>query len=249
MANKVESSREIIFCQDKEDLADKAAWAFLEIARTKEASATCNVALSGGSTPKILYERLLKDDLRVKVPWDRMAFYVSDERCVPHESNESNWGNAYRQLLGKLQLRDEQRHPTTLQDLDPDESASLYEEEIRKALPFTADKVPRFDVIFLGMGPDGHTASLFPGTQGLSEKTRLVLKNHVPKFNADRISFSFPLINNAANVIFLASGEDKAEVLAEVLEGVAGHPAASVMPVSGKLFWFVDRAAASKLKI
>jgi 6-phosphogluconolactonase len=247
LTNKVDSKREIILCQDKDDLADKAARTFAALVNKKPDGSLCNIALSGGSTPKLLYEHLLKPELRDTVNWKNSAFYVSDERCVPHESPESNWGNAYRQLLQPLQLNEKQLHPCKLQDVDAQKSAALYEEEIRDHVAGGRDALARFDILFLGMGPDGHTASLFPGTDALNETTKLVTKNHVAKLNADRITFTFPLINAAENVIFLVAGEDKAEVLSQVMAGRGSHPAGSVMPDSGKLIWFVDRAAASKL--
>lgn len=251
LANKIESlfSREIVLCQDKEELADKAARTFAGIIKDKPGDTTCSVALSGGSTPAVLYKRLMQNDMRESINWQRIGFYVSDERCVAHESPESNWGNADRQLLQHLHLSEQQLHPTRMQEIDAEKSARLYEEEILNSVPKGPAGFPRFDIVFLGMGPDGHTASLFPGTTAVQESKSLVVRNHVPKFNADRISFTFPLIDSAANVIFLVSGEDKAEVLQEVMENRGGHPAGSVAPGAGKLTWFVDRAAASKLQL
>ncbi len=240
---------ELILCQDKEDLADKAARTFAKIVNScLENSDTCTVALSGGSTPKVLYERLLKPDLVETIDWAKIHFFVSDERCVLHESNESNFGNAQRELFEPLKLKKENLHPTEGQDKDASEAAAQYENLIRKELRAGPNNIPRFDIIFLGMGPDGHTASLFPGSRALTEKERLVAENYVEKFKAERITFTYPLINNAANVIFLVAGEDKAEVLAEVMQQAGKYPCERVKPSNGRLCWVIERGAASRLQ-
>jgi 6-phosphogluconolactonase len=199
-------SKELILCQDKEDLADKAARSMQKIvSEVLSKQEICNIALSGGSTPKLLYERLLRDDLKDTIEWSKIAFYVSDERCVEHDSADSNYGNAYRELLQPLKLAKDNLHPTEGQSKDADKSATDYENAIRKNVKAGSNGLPRFDIVFLGMGPDGHTASLFPGTTGLSEEKKLVIKNHVDKVKADRITFTFPLINSAANEMFLVA--------------------------------------------
>lgn len=250
MTSQIQEAPELVLCQNKEDLADKAARSFVHIVSgVLEHNEKCNVALSGGSTPKLLYERLLKADLADELQWKKIAFFVSDERCVPHESKDSNYGNAFRQVLGPLNIGKENLHPTENQDKDPDQSARSYEELICKIVRAGSNGLPCFDIIFLGMGPDGHTASLFPGTKALLEEKNLVVKNHVDKLNSDRITFTFPLINSATNVIFLVAGEDKAEVLSEVFAKVGKYPSERVNPKNGKLTWFVERAAAGKLSI
>ncbi|MBX9687880.1 MAG: 6-phosphogluconolactonase [Candidatus Obscuribacterales bacterium] len=244
------SGREIILCQDKEDLADKAAKSFVKtVKEILSRQAICNLALSGGSTPKMLYARLIQSDLIDQLDWSRIAFFVSDERCVELKSEESNWGNAYRLLLSKLPVDNDRLHPTAFQEENADKSASEYENKIRHLLPLDDKGVPRFDLIYLGMGPDGHTASLFPDTEGLKEKKRLVIKNHVGKLNVDRVSFTFTLINAAARVVFLVAGKDKAPVVKEIIENAADYPCAHVAPENGELSWFLDREAASDLEI
>lgn len=243
-------NRELILCQDKEDLADKAAKSFCKIANEILAKkGVLNLALSGGSTPKLIYERLLKDDLVKSIDWGRIAFFVSDERCVPHSSSDSNWGNASRQLLQPLNITSAMLHPTEEQDTNPDDCAEKYEEHIRNLVKPGNNGLPCFDIIFLGMGPDGHTASLFPGSKGVEEKSKLVIKNHVEKLSADRISFTFPLINSASNVIFLVAGEDKSEVLAEVMANSGKYPCEHVNTPNGKVSWFVDRFAACHMSL
>ena len=241
---------EFILCQDMNELADKAARSFAKlVADISAKNGSCTVALSGGSTPKMLYERLLKPDLADNIPWDKIQFYVSDERCVAHESEESNWGNADRMLLTPKQIAPAQQHATVGQDKNADQSAADYETLIRKEVKAGPGGLPQFDIIYLGMGPDGHTASLFPGSKALDETHALVTKNYVEKFNSDRITFTFPLINNASHVIFLVAGHDKAAVLAEVMDNAGKYPSERINPIYGKLSWFIDKEAASKLEI
>jgi 6-phosphogluconolactonase len=249
---KVEATatQELVLCQDKYDLADKAARRFSRlVADALATSNVCNVALSGGSTPAALYERLLKPHLADSIAWSKIAFFVSDERCVPLESSESNFGNAERLLLDPLEIDTSQRHSLARRYENPDQSAADYEKQIRNIVRAGAAGLPVFDIIFLGMGPDGHTASLFPETAALNETQLLVVKNRVEKLNADRITFTFPLINNAANVIFLVAGEDKAEVVSQVMSGQGDYPCRRVSPLAGRLIWLVDRAAALHLDV
>lgn len=241
-------NRHVEICDDKKDLADKAAKHFAKLVnKIAGEKGQVTVALSGGSTPKLLYERLMQQDLKEVIPWNKIQFFVSDERCVPHDSEESNWGNADRMLLTPLDIQRTQLHPTQDQDKDASISSTTYEIEVRTFVAGGANGIPSFDIIFLGMGPDGHTASLFPGTQGLEETRRLVMKNHVEKLNADRLTFSFPLINSAAHIIFLVAGEDKAEVLSEVFAGAGKYPCEKVVPVQGDATWFIDKSAAKSL--
>jgi 6-phosphogluconolactonase len=248
MHEALKAKREIIVCNDRNELAHKAALEFCRLADlVLKKGDLCTVALSGGSTPALLYERLLKPDLAGSLAWNKIAFFVSDERCVAPAHADSNFGNAARLLLDPLGIPESKRHPTRSQDRDPERSARDYEEEIRKTVGPGANGMPRFDIVFLGMGADGHTASLFPDTPALNETEKLVVKNHVGKLNADRITFTLPLINNAACVIFLVSGEDKAAVLSEVVSDSGKYPSEKVCPTEGRLIWFVDRQAAMKL--
>ena len=241
---------ELIVCQDRHELADKAACLFAEIVQGAiEKYSLCNVALSGGSTPKLLYERLCRPELSCRINWDKIVFYVSDERCVAPQHEESNFGNAERHLLDPLKIKDSARHPFVGTESNPDKSAHDYENEIRRAVRCGADGLPEFDIIFLGMGPDGHTASLFPGTDALNETKKLVARNYVDKLKADRLTFTLPLINNAARVIFLVAGEDKSEVLRQVLSDTGNFPSRKICPCPGRLIWIVDKAAAGRLSV
>lgn len=250
MSPDLKEAVELILCQDKSDLADKSARFFAtQILRVLKSKERCTVALSGGSTPALLYERLLCPDLAETVPWTKVDFFVSDERCVDHESNESNYGNAQRRLFEPLNLSRGNLHPTENQGQDPEKSAQEYETLIKKLLP-ERNGVPCFDLIFLGMGPDGHTASLFPDSPALLEESKLVVSNFVEKLDSKRITFTFKLINNAERVIFLVAGKDKAEALKGVLEEKRSvFPSERIKPHNGTLYWFVDRDAAGLLKL
>lgn len=250
MADPKLLKRQIVPVATKADLAETAARLFVELANASIASkGTFYVALSGGSTPKAIYNRLAEPDLIAAVPWDKIHFFVSDERCVPTSSDESNYGNAERLLLSKVKVNSANLHPIIAAEGDAAVAAVAYEKLVKEIVPQGPDGFPRFDLIFLGMGPDGHTASLFPQTHAIGERERAVVENFVPKVNANRITFTFPLLNSAANVVFVVGGEDKAPVLVEILgENSVAYPSGNVMPTDGKLVWILDAAAASKLK-
>ena len=207
------------------------------------------IALSGGSTPKNLYT-LLATNARTSLPWDRMYFFWSDERHVPPADPESNYRMAEEAMLSKVPVAAGNVFRVPTENPDAAAAAEAYEQTLRKFFAVEAGQVPRFDLILLGMGPDGHTASLFPETAALREKSRLVVANWVEKLKTSRITFTLPLLNAARCVAFLVSGTDKASAIHEVLEGKAPgeqYPAKLVRPGDGKLIWFLDRAAASGL--
>jgi len=207
------------------------------------------VALSGGSTPKSLFN-LLATNAKSTLPWDRMFFFWSDERHVPPTDPDSNYRMASEAMLGKVPVPPANVFRMEGENPDAAAAAEAYEKTLRKFFQVQAGEVPKFDLILLGMGPDGHTASLFPGTAGLQEKSRLVIANWVEKLKTHRLSFTLPLINAARNVAFLVSGTDKSSALKAVLEGNDSgeqYPAKLVQPKEGKLVWFLDRAAASGL--
>ena len=208
-----------------------------------------SIALSGGSTPKSLYT-LLATNARTSLPWDRMFFFFGDERHVPPTDPESNYRMADEAMLSKVPVAQTNVFRVEAENPDAAAAAQAYEQTLRKFFALEAGQLPAFDLILLGMGPDGHTASLFPGTEGLNEKTKLVVANWVEKLKTHRISLTLPVLNAARCVAFLVSGTDKAPVLKSVLEGnVPGeqYPAKLVRPAQGKLIWLLDRAAASGL--
>jgi 6-phosphogluconolactonase len=207
------------------------------------------IALSGGSTPRGLFN-LLATNARTVLPWDRMFFFWGDERHVPPTDPDSNYRMADETMLSKIPVAAGNVFRMAAENPDAAAAAESYEETLQKFFQLEPGQVPVFDLILLGMGPDGHTASLFPGTTGLQEKSRLVIANWVEKFKTSRLTFTLPVLNAARCVTFLVSGTDKAPALHAVLESDAPgeqYPSKLIRPVDGKLIWLVDRAAASEL--
>lgn len=235
---------------DAEALAQAAAAAFVTL--TSEAVAArgrAHVALSGGSTPKRMGEVLAQPPLRDRVPWDALEIFWGDERWVPEESPESNAGVAKRTFLDHVSIAPGRVNPfpTTLPDADT--AAIMYATQLRTVFG-QPNGIPRFDLILLGMGEDGHTASVFPGTAVVEESEALAVAHHVPKLGAIRLTLTPPVLNAGREVIFLVGGEGKAETLATVLEGperVHELPAQVVRPTDGHLTWLIDREAAARL--
>lgn len=208
------------------------------------------VALSGGSTPRALHTLFTIDPYRDLIDWRNVHFYWGDDRHVAPDDPESNFRMAYDTLLQFIPIHEAQMHRIHTEMPDASEAADLYEQELRDDFQLAPGQLPRFDLIYLGMGPDGHTASLFPHTAALNITDRLVVANNVPKLHTDRITFTFPVINNAANVAFLIAGADKAPALAVVLEGPPNpdeYPSQCIALTNGDLYWLTDRAAAARL--
>lgn len=204
------------------------------------------VALSGGSTPKGLYELLAAG--AAPVAWENVCIFWGDERHVPPDDPESNYRMANEALLSKVPIPPQNIFRILGEEKDAPVAAKKYENTLVKFFDLNANEFPRFDLVLLGIGPEGHTASLFPGTAALQEKQRLVVANWVEKFHTDRITFTLPVLNNAAEVIFLASGQDKADILRQVLERPLGEfPAQMIRPRNGQLVWLLDQDAASEL--
>jgi 6-phosphogluconolactonase len=203
------------------------------------------VALSGGSTPRALHQALVQH-YRDLIPWERVQVFWSDERCVPPDDQESNYRMARETLLDLVPLPAENVHRMPGERTDYATAAADYEAEMRQVFGLPPDVLLRFDLILLGMGPDGHTASLFPGSPALYETSRLVVPNVGTKPPPQRMTFTYPLLNSARQVMFLAAGADKAEALRDVLSGQATieeRPAVGVRPADGEVIWMVDRAA------
>ena len=207
------------------------------------------IALSGGSTPKGLYT-LIAANASSTLPWDRMFFFWGDERHVPPDDPDSNYRMVRETLLSKVAIPPANIFPIPAENPDASAAAEAYEQTLRKFFALAPGEFPRFDLILLGLGPDGHAASLFPETAALQETSRLVVANWVERLQTSRITLTLPVLNAARSVAFLVSGTDKAAALHEVLEGNAPaekYPSKLVQPVGGRLIWFVDRAAASQL--
>lgn len=201
------------------------------------------VALSGGSTPKLMFQ-VLADKFRDEVAWSRIHFFWSDERHVAPDDPESNYRMANEALLSHVPVSANNVHRIRSENPDAAAVASEYEQTLREV---TKQTLPRLDLIFLGLGTDGHTASIFPGSEVLHETERLVAAPYVEKFKTHRITMTLPLLNNGASVVFLVSGAEKAEIVKEVLQGETKYPAQAVKPTQGELIWMLDKEAASKL--
>jgi 6-phosphogluconolactonase len=198
------------------------------------------VALSGGSTPKLMFQ-MLADQFRDDVPWDKIHFFWSDERHVPPDDPESNYRMANEALLSHVNGI---VHRIPSENPDAAAAASEYEQTL---VEVTKQTLPRLDLIFLGLGTDGHTASIFPGSEVLHETKRLVAAPYVEKVKSYRITMTLPLLNNGATVVFLVSGAEKAEIVKAVLEGENKYPAQAVKPTEGELIWMLDKDAAAYL--
>jgi len=246
----LKSSAEIRILTTPQELFEAAAEEVIRDANEAvHARGRFTIALSGGSTPKALYN-LLATNARNALPWDRMFFFWGDERHVPPTDADSNYRMAAEVMLSKVPVPSGNVFRMPTENPDAARVADDYEKTLRKFFQLSGADAPQFDLILLGMGPDGHTASLFPGTAALQEKSRLVVANWVEKLKTSRLSFTLPVLNAGRCVAFLVSGTDKAPVLKTVLEENAPgeqYPAKLVNPSSGKLIWFLDRAAASAL--
>jgi 6-phosphogluconolactonase len=218
--------------------------------RCLAASSAFHAALSGGSTPRTLFRVLASQEFRSSIDWARVHFYWSDERCVPPDHPDSNFGMAQRELLSQISIPPGNLHRIPAEQPDVARAARDYEEILRRNLPLNAQGFPRFDLIFLGMGPDGHTASLFPGVEGTDESSRWVIAPFIEKFHANRITVTFPVLNAAHRVIFLVTGAEKIEALRAVLGGpsVRPLPAQQVTVPNGERIFLVDEAAAAGLR-
>jgi 6-phosphogluconolactonase len=235
-------------------LADAAADEFFRRAlRKSNHGGAFHCALSGGSTPRLLFEQLANQGARIQLPpnfWDSVQFFWGDERDVPPDHPDSNYGAARKVLLDRITIPAQNIHRIRPESGGAVLAAAKYEREMKRLFALPEGELPRFDLIFLGMGEDGHTASLFPDSQALDESTHLVTAPWIAKLNCYRITFTLPVINHAACVIFLISGAGKAKVLRQVLSAEPSStrvPAQSVRPSHGDLLWLVDRAAASEI--
>ena len=217
-------------------------------AAARATSGSFRVCLSGGSTPRVLYALLASDDFRDRVPWSRVAWFWGDERFVAHDHPDSNFRMAYDAMLAKVAVPPANIHPVPT-DGTPDDAARRYEETLRRVYgAATLDPArPLFDLTLLGLGADGHTASLLPGAAVLDEQTRWVAAVAQGRPEV-RITLTYPAIDSSRRVAFLVTGRDKAAILRTIRAGGSTVPAARVRPV-GELTWFVDRAAAGKQEV
>ncbi len=240
--------------EDAEALSRAAAEAIVrQVRETLKEREVFTIALSGGSTPRLLFTMLTSDSsFRDQVDWGKIHFFWGDERYVPPDHPESNYRMAYETMISKLPLPEENVHRVRAEDTDADKVAEEYEQALISFFKLEAGELPRFDCVLLGMGPDGHTASLFPMTTAVHERERLVVANWVEKFQTYRITLTAPVLNNADIIMFLVTGEEKAETLREVLQAERQpdrFPTQLIQPTHGKLLWLVDQAAAKLLTL
>jgi 6-phosphogluconolactonase len=232
------------------EMAEHAAWTLWEACAVAE---RVPVALSGGSTPALLYERLA-EAYREEIPWERLEVFFGDERAVPPDHPHSNYRLAREKLLSLLPIPPAQVHRMPAEEPDLAAAARRYDELVRRKVPPGPGGLPQFHLVWLGMGEDGHVASLFPGTAALEEKTRLVAVGEAPAPGGRRLTFTLPLINAAQRVQLLISGRKKAKAVRRVLKpqkseaGRAALPAARLRLRGGALEWLLDREAAAELE-
>ena len=242
----LENSPNVLVYDNPEQLAEAAALRFINSA---QASITLqglfSVAVAGGNTPKRVYELLASEPYRSRTKWSSVHIFFGDERCVPPDHPDSNYRMVKESLLSHVPIPPVNVHRMRGED-DPALSARLYEEELHAF--FGAVAWPRFDLVLLGMGEDGHTASLFPGTAALRENRAWVVANWVEQLKTFRLTLTAPAIYHAAHIVFLVTGEGKARRLHEVLSGPRDPerlPAQLIRPIAGSLEWLVDKAAVS----
>jgi 6-phosphogluconolactonase len=244
------SASHITICPTPADLARQAADLFVRISDDAiRERGRCFVALSGGSTPEATYARLAQPEYASRIAWPRILLFFGDERLVPHDDPRSNFALAKRALLDAVPIPDANVFPIPT-DRPAAECAAAYSATLARAFGIAENAPPpRFDLIFLGLGDDGHTASLFPGAAALQVTNAWVTTSPpgVLPPPVERITLTYPVLNAARHVLFLVAGAKKAGVLADILEGGAPLPAAAVRPGNGEVTWLIDEAAAGQL--
>ena len=239
------AKRDLVICKDTAELSGRTADRFIEIAqRSIRSSGRFAVALSGGSTPKNLYSRLSSPAYQERLSWPNVHLFWGDERCVPPDHPDSNFRMVKEALLSKIEIPPENVHRMA-GEREPSTAASEYEKHLQEFFLVKNGALPRFDLILLGVGDDGHTASLFPGSGALHETKRLVLAPFVEKLKSHRLTLTLPVLNQGGEVWFLVTGSDKAGIIKEIFSASADLPAAKVQPENGKLMWFITQDAAA----
>jgi 6-phosphogluconolactonase len=241
------SDVKLTVCADPTELAETAAHlivdAAIEAVRERGRFMLC---LAGGETPRATYARLALPAFSERMRWDRTWVFFGDERAVPPDHPESNYRMAYETLLSRVPIPPAQIFRMCAEHADGDGAASAYAAALLEAFGTGRGELPRFDVVLLGLGVDGHTASLFPGSPVLREVFRTVAALHVAAAQIpQRLTLTFPVLNAAARVVFLVTGPEKAKIVRTVLSEPARLPAALVRPTDGELVWLTDRAAAA----
>jgi 6-phosphogluconolactonase len=248
MAEKIEV---LYYVDSSADAVSRRAAQYLVdgIAAAVAARGKARIAISGGNTPKGTFELLATSPYREQTPWDKLELYWVDERCVPPDHADSNYRMTRQALLDKVPLTGSQVFRIQ-GELDPEEGAERYEFDIRQSFRLEGAEIPIFDLVALGMGPDGHTASLFPHTEGLHEMMRIAIANHVLQKDAWRVTLTWPVINRARDVFFLIEGADKVPALKQVFLGPYDpetFPSQLIQPANRRITLLLDSAAAAAL--
>lgn len=233
---------EIHTFENAHTLAGGVAGRILEtLSEAVTTSGTASLVLSGGKTPRDVYQLLGSQDCRDSVPWSLVHLFWGDERCVPPTMPESNYRMAKESLLKAIDIPERNIHRIR-GEAPPQDAALAYEREIRSALGLRPDGWPHFTLVLLGLGTDGHTASLFPGTRALQERKRIVTEVYVESLNSSRITLTLPALNHAEEIVFLVSGKLKAPIFRKIrTSDTPEYPAQLVQPISGRVHWYVDR--------
>ncbi len=240
-------TKEILIFKNMDKMAEYAIGKWAEISeKAIRDTGLFTAALSGGKTPLTLYQKLSGQKT---LPWDRTHVFIVDERFVPYDSDENNYHIISSTLLRHVEIPAKNIHPILTTEISPEASADKYEEDLNSFRKAIRARELRIDLILLGIGEDGHTASLFPGTPALKESRRMAVAVMPPdKSKKERISFTLPLINRASNIMFLAAGANKGRVVKEIVEEENSRlPAASVKPGNGRLFFLLDESAGALL--
>lgn len=236
----------LMICKDQEAVATEAAERFVCAAiRSVAEYGGFYVAISGGNSPKEVFRLLATDEYAKAIPWDKTHIFFTDERCVPPDSDESNYRLAYEYLLSKVPVPESNIHRFPA-ELPPQEAAASYDKTIKNIMGYER----QFDLVILGMGSDTHTASLFPKSPALDEMQRFAVENYVEKLNTYRLTLTIPVLSSARNIIILVMGQEKAEALSIALNGHSDphlHPVQAIQPTYGTMLWIVDKEAASQL--
>lgn len=241
-------NRQIQIYKTKFELVQAASELFVgAVERTREEGGRCTIALAGGNTPREVYQKLATDPFKRRIDWRKLHLFWGDERTVPPGHADSNFGMARAAMLAQVPIPQANVHRIK-GEISPMQAANEYEAELQRA--FKSQPI-EFDLVLLGIGEDGHTASLFPGTDALTEATKPVTAVYVPKFDKWRVTLTFPVINQAREVAFLIAGKSKAQIVADILElnqPEAKWPASMVQPEEGVLHWLLDAEAAALMK-
>jgi 6-phosphogluconolactonase len=243
---------EIFVARTVQEWAQKTAAFMLSVSEQAiQSTGRCLIALSGGSTPRTLYQTIRTPEWNTRFDWPRIVFLFGDDRCVAPEHSESNFGMALAELFQPLRIPPDHIHRMKGEHQDPMAAAEDYERTLRDLTHCHPPAFPRLDLILLGLGDDGHTASLFPGTTALQEQFKLVTVGQAATGITNRLTFTLGVLNRAAVVLFIVTGAGKAEMVRRVIESQSeadrSLPAGKVSPDSGRLVWMLDQAAAQQL--